>query len=232
MQVSDTVVEPYNVILSSNELLNYTDQTFCFDNEALYDMCFKTLKLSRPTYSDLNHLVSRTLSGITSCFRFPSVLNEDMRKLATNMVPFHRLRFLMPGFAPLTSRGQKNYEPLTVAEMTEQMFDAKNMMVSCDPLHGRYLTLAAVFRGKTTLKEVDDEMMNIQDKRKSYFAQWMPFNVKTALCDIPVKGLKTSATYTGNNTAIQVSENFRKRKTLTQKFFRTYWVESKELGKA
>jgi tubulin beta len=27
-----------------------------------------------------------------------------------------------------------------VPELTQQMFDAKNMMAACDPRHGRYLT--------------------------------------------------------------------------------------------
>lgn len=53
----------------------------------------------------------------------------------------------MPGFAPLTSRGNQQYRALTVPELTQQMFDAKNMMAACDPRHGRYLTVAAVFRG-------------------------------------------------------------------------------------
>merc|ERR1712224_719671 len=48
-KVSDTVVEPYNAVLSFHLLL---------DNEALYDICFRTLKLTTPTYGDLNHLVS------------------------------------------------------------------------------------------------------------------------------------------------------------------------------
>ena len=46
----------------------------------------------------------------------------------------------MPGFAPLTSRGSQQYRALTVPELTQQMFDAKNMMAACDPKHGRYLT--------------------------------------------------------------------------------------------
>lgn len=57
-QVSDTVVEPYNATLSVHQLVENTDETFCIDNEALYDICFRTLKLSSPTYGDLNHLVS------------------------------------------------------------------------------------------------------------------------------------------------------------------------------
>ncbi|MCP9265006.1 beta-tubulin [Dirofilaria immitis] len=103
-KVSDTVVEPYNATLSVHQLVENTDETFCIDNEALYDICFRTLKLSTPTYGDLNHLVSATMSGVTTCLRFPGQLNADLRKLAVNMVPFPRLHFFMPGFAPLTSR--------------------------------------------------------------------------------------------------------------------------------
>lgn len=52
------MVEPYNATLSIHQLVENTDQTFCIDNEALYDICFRTLKLTSPTYGDLNHLVS------------------------------------------------------------------------------------------------------------------------------------------------------------------------------
>ena len=75
----------------------------------LYFLFFRTLKLTTPTYGDLNHLVSATMSGVTTCLRFPGQLNADLRKLAVNMVPFPRLHFFMPGFAPLTSRGSQQY---------------------------------------------------------------------------------------------------------------------------
>ena len=70
-KVSDTVVEPYNATLSVHQLVENTDETYCIDNEALYDICFRTLKLTTPTYGDLNHLVSATMSGVTTCLRFP-----------------------------------------------------------------------------------------------------------------------------------------------------------------
>ena len=119
----------------------------------------------------------------------------------------------MPGFAPLTSRGSQQYRALTVPELTQQMFDAKNMMAACDPRHGRYLTVAAMFRGRMSMKEVDEQMLNVQNKNSSYFVEWIPNNVKTAVCDIPPRGLKMSATFVGNSTAIQelfkrISEQF------------------------
>src|SRR5881275_1929294 len=45
-KVSDTVVEPYNATLSVHQLVENADECFLFDNEALYDICFRTLKLT------------------------------------------------------------------------------------------------------------------------------------------------------------------------------------------
>lgn len=55
----------------------------------------------------------------------------DLRKLAVNLIPFPRLHFFMVGFTPLTSRGSQQYRALSVPELTQQMWDAKNM---CAPL--------------------------------------------------------------------------------------------------
>merc|ERR1711907_399341 len=155
------------------------------------------------TYGDLNHLVSAGLSGITCSIRFPGQLNCDLRKLGTNMVPFPRLHFFMNGFAPLTSRGSPQYRALTVPELTQQMFDAKNMMCAADPRHGRYLTAAGLFRGRMSSKEVDEQMLNVQNKNSSYFIEWIPNNMKCGICDIPPKGLKMAVCFVGDTTAIQ-----------------------------
>ena len=70
---------------------------------------------------------------------------------------------------------------------------------------GRYLTASAVFRGRMSTKEVDEQMLNVPNKNSSSFVEWIPNNIKTSICDIPPKGLKMSATFIGNNTAIQVT---------------------------
>ncbi|GAA6064353.1 hypothetical protein JCM10212_004679 [Sporobolomyces blumeae] len=202
-KVSDTVVEPYNATLSVHQLVENSDETFCIDNEALYDICFRTLKLTSPTHGDLNQLVSTVMSGVTTCLRFPGQLNSDLRKLAVNMVPFPRLHFFTIGYSPLTAAGSKSFRAATVAELTQQMFDPRNIMAASDPRNGKYLTVAAYFRGKVSMREIDDSMRAIQEKNSDYFVEWIPSNVLSAATDIPPKDAKMAVTFIGNSTSIQ-----------------------------
>nr|XP_061789945.1 tubulin beta chain isoform X4 [Nerophis lumbriciformis] len=62
-------------------------------------------------------------------------------------------------------------------------------------------------------ESLDEQMLNVQNKNSSYFVEWIPNNVKTAVCDIPPRGLKMAVTFIGNSTAIQelfkrISEQF------------------------
>ncbi|KAH9166220.1 hypothetical protein EDB89DRAFT_2130675 [Lactarius sanguifluus] len=48
------------------------------------------------------------------------------------MVLFPCLHFFLTSFAPLTVQGNQQYCTVTVPELTQQMFDAKNMMAACN----------------------------------------------------------------------------------------------------
>ena len=69
--------------------------------------------------------------------------------------------------------------------------------------HGRYLTAALMFRSRMSAKEVDEQMLSVQNKNSSYFIEWIPCNIKSSICDIPPKGLKMAACSIGNSTATQ-----------------------------
>ncbi|GFS29558.1 tubulin beta-7 chain [Actinidia rufa] len=185
-KVSDTVVEPYNATLSVHQLVENADECMVLDNEALYDICFRTLKLTTPSCELLSHLFClQSNSG--------SIINLSSVEIKAlwgkwQLAPFYE-------------------------ELTQQMWDAKNMMCAADPRHGRYLTASAMFRGKMSTKEVDEQMINVQNKNSSYFVEWIPNNVKSTVCDIPPTGLKMASTFIGNSTSIQemfrrVSEQF------------------------
>lgn len=202
-KVSETVVEPYNAILTISEMICSTDETICFDNEALYDVCLRTLKLKRVSIGDLNHLIALTMAGVTTGFRYPGQLNTDLRKIMCNMCPFPRLKFFIPGYAPLHSRNNtQDFQKCSTSDLIAQLFDPLYQMAAFDCNHGKYLTCTAIFRGLVSTREVEELMVQVQSSNKELFANWIPNNIKTAICDIPPRGMKASATFLANTTAI------------------------------
>jgi len=201
-RVSDVVVEPYNSILSIHQLIENVDEVSVIDNEALYDITFRTLKLKTPQFKDLNALVAKTMAGTTSCLRFPGQLNSDLRKLGVNLIPFPRLHFFLIGVAPLTSDDESKYRKLSAKDLTEQVFDAKNMMSACDPRAGKYLTASVIFRGPLASKDVDEQMLVTRNRNAAFFAEWIPHNIKSSICNVPPFGESSGCSLIGNNTAI------------------------------
>ena len=56
--ISNIIVEPYNVILSHNTLIEYLDVSVTLNNEAIYDICRSQLNINTPNYNNLNRLIS------------------------------------------------------------------------------------------------------------------------------------------------------------------------------
>ncbi len=70
--VANAVVEPCSALLSTHALLKLTDVTFCVDNEVV---CRCNLGIERPTYTNLNRLITQVGSSLTASFRFDGALN-------------------------------------------------------------------------------------------------------------------------------------------------------------
>ncbi|KAF9055203.1 beta-tubulin 2 tubb2 [Hymenopellis radicata] len=203
IQVSETVVEPYNALLSLHQLLDTSDLTVCLDNEALYNITTKTLRMKTPTFTDLNQVVAKVMCGVSTSLRFPGQLNGDLRKLGMNLIPFPRLHFLVPSYAPLFDPKAADYSRMTIADMTAELFDKKNMLVACDPRFGRYLTAYTIFRGNVPSREAEFAVRDLQSRNAANFVEWIPDNVSVSIVDVPPVGQKRAATALANTTAIQ-----------------------------
>lgn len=194
-KVSTTITEPYNATLALHQLIENADTVTCLDNEGLFNICQNSLKIQNPGHAELNKLVSQVMSGVTCGFRFPGQLNSDLRKMAVNLVPFPRLHFFVAGLAPLASQTSASFQNVTVGQLTQQMFDPRNIMAACDTTKGKYLTASCIFRGDVASKDVDFHMSQIQTKYQDYFAPWIPNNIKSSICNVAPIGQKLSGKF-------------------------------------
>jgi hypothetical protein len=85
-QVSTAVVEPYNSVLSTHSLLEHTDVAVMLDNEAVYDICRRSLDIERPTYTNLNRWVPPPARA-RACMRSPCRLPAACAPAAACLAP-------------------------------------------------------------------------------------------------------------------------------------------------
>jgi tubulin alpha len=180
-QVSTAVVEPYNSVLSTHALLEHTDVCIILDNEAVYDICQKNLNISCPSYSNLNKLIAQVISSLTASLRFDGALNVDVTEFQTNLVPYPRIHFMLSSYAPVISAEMAYHEKLSVAELTTACFEPANMMVKCDPRHGKYMACCLMYRGDVVPKDVNAAVANIKTKRTIQFVDWCPTGFKCGI---------------------------------------------------
>ncbi|VDI36087.1 Hypothetical predicted protein [Mytilus galloprovincialis] len=180
-QVSTAVVEPYNAILNTHTTLEHSDCAFMVDNEALYDICRRNLDIDRPTYTNLNRLIGQIVSSITASLRFDGALNVDLTEFQTNLVPYPRIHFPMTTYAPVISAEKAYHEQLTVAEITNAVFEPANQMVKCDPRHGKYMACCMLYRGDVVPKDVNAAIATIKTKRTIQFVDWCPTGFKVGI---------------------------------------------------
>ncbi|KAG6583075.1 Tubulin alpha chain [Phytophthora cinnamomi] len=167
--LSSAVVEPYNSVLSTHSLLEHTDVSIMLDNEAIYDICLRSLDVERPTYTNLNRLIAQVISSLTTSLRFDGSLNVDITEFQTNLVPYPRIHFMLSSYAPIVSVAKAYHESLSVAEITNSAFEPTSMMAKCDPRHGKYMATCLMYRGDVVPKDVNAAVASIKTKRTVQF---------------------------------------------------------------
>ncbi|CAA7399285.1 unnamed protein product [Spirodela intermedia] len=209
-QVSTAVVEPYNSVLSTHALLDHADVTAVLDNEAIYDICRRSLDVERPTYRNLNRLVAQLVSSLTASLRFDGPLNVDLSEFQTNLVPYPRVHFMLCSYAPAVSARRAFHEQFSVPEITAAAFDPQNMMATVDPRRGKYVACCLMYRGDVVPKDVNSAIAGLRSRRSIRFVDWCPTGFKCGInYQAPavveggdMAGVRRAVCMVSNNTAV------------------------------
>lgn len=180
-QVSSSVVEPYNAVLSTHSTIEHADCSFLVDNEAVYDICKRNLDVPRPNYEHLNRLIAQVVSSVTASLRFDGALNIDLAEFQTNLVPFPRIHYPLISFAPVVSKNKASHESFRTSDLTHQCFEPGNQMVVCDPRNGKYMAVALLYRGDVVPRDCTAAIASMKAKSTVNFVEWCPTGFKVGI---------------------------------------------------
>lgn len=194
--VATGIGEPFNAALCAARLIGTSHNTYLTMAAEL---------------ADLDYQASLTMSGTTAGLRFAGQVNSDMAKRTNDLVPYERLHFFAPQFAPRTHRGQFEHEVREGTDDSACLRLASRLFAATAPscADGRppCVVMAALitFRGshlecngqRDVLSRRVVAAAGVQQQRFLF-----PNNVKTTVCSVPSCGIQLSGTLMANTTAM------------------------------
>ena len=119
--------------------------------------------------------------------RFEGQMNVDINEIATNMIPFHRLKFLIPSASPQSYASSKKVEDkinMRLDMLISQCIDPNNRLVSMQTGSAyRSYSCAFLFRGEINLQDIRKGVGYFKTKIK--FPWWNKNAFKVGHCAVP-----------------------------------------------
>lgn len=173
-----SVTEPYNVVHSMYKNIEDTDMSVLMDNKSLYSISENKLEMERPRYQDLNRLVSRVVQSVSSTLGAGAGGNRmTLSEFKTNLIPFTRIRHVIPSYAPLTTKSRSYYHRMNVTDITRSAFDEENTFLSVGDLKtSQFISACLLYRGDVSRREANQAKNTILDEYQ--FVDWAPNGIK------------------------------------------------------
>ena len=179
--LSNLVIEPYNMILGMTALLDDADLSILFDNEALYKICSNQMDKESPNYADINRMIAQALSTSFSSTRFNSSINSNLSEMITNLVPYPRMHFMMPSYAPFGQRSQSQGASFSTEDIANTAFNQEAAMLSSNLKLDKYIACCVVYRGKVDLESASNTVNRIKTLKQFRTVDWCPTGFKTGI---------------------------------------------------
>ncbi len=115
------------------------------------------------------------------------------------MVSIQKLFFVVSFYVLIFIAEKAYHELLSVAQITNSVFEPANQMVKCDPQHGKfkinigiysivffsiigkYMACCMLYRGDVVPKDVSAAIATIKTKRTIQFVDWCPTGFKVGI---------------------------------------------------
>jgi tubulin alpha len=103
------------------------------------------------------------------------------------------------------------HNDLSLSDITNGCFEPSNMMISCNPAQGKYISCSMMYRGDVIPKEVITSVTKVKENRTIKFVDWCPTGFKVGINNQPPKAVpggdlakvNRSCCMIANTTALQ-----------------------------
>ncbi|MCL4157367.1 UNVERIFIED_CONTAM: hypothetical protein GTU68_045510 [Idotea baltica] len=88
---------------------------------------------------------------------------------------------MQTSYAPIRSAEKLYHERVSTGDITSELFEPQNMMINCDPRHGKYMACTMMYRGDVVPSDVNKAIQTIKTKKSIKFVDWCPTGFKVGI---------------------------------------------------
>ncbi|KAL7681316.1 putative tubulin [Plasmopara halstedii] len=169
----------------------------------------------KSAFEEMNNVVARLLTNLTSSMRFPGSLNVDLNDITTNLVPFPKLNFLLASMSPAFDTSDPRQQPRRLFQMFSDAFQKDHQLIRANPRASVYLACGLFMRGGVEISDINANIQRLQSELR--MIHWNQEGFKVGICRVPPVGQKSSLLCLSNNCCIR--ETFQRLNTRFQKLY-------------
>ena len=171
-QNSDTVVQPYNSILSIRWLTLYCDSVIFFENASMEKIVNYENKNKKTNFSEINSLISKILTIINFSTLNFDICKEEPENLFIPLIPTPNLHFFVAGVSNYYPRGKKNRLLIKKTDSIKTMIFDRSSSVSFE--QGKLIS-SFHFLNRDLLKmDIYQALEKYYKENKINFIDWAP----------------------------------------------------------
>ncbi|KAI5189995.1 tubulin gamma [Nematocida sp. AWRm77] len=178
---SDSVVQPYNTVLSVRRLKECTDGVLAMDNGALYRTVGDSLKVSQPTLGHINQLASIVAAAATSTLRFPGSRFSDLSSLLCLASPVPGCHFLVPSYSPFLEAGASVLRKTTCLDVQRRLLLPKSRLMVFEESESNCVVSAINLMMGVESSEVEKSLLRLRQRSTLRFAPWAPPSIQVGI---------------------------------------------------
>ncbi|KAH9385626.1 tubulin gamma [Nematocida major] len=188
-EMSESVVQPYNTILTLRRLMQQADGVIAMDNGSLSSVIGDTLKVSTPTMAHTNKLASSVAAASTSTLRFPGSRFSDISTLLAMASPITGCHFLAPSYSPFIENSTGNIRKTTCLDVQRRLVLPKSRLIGFEESETNKVISSINIMMGTDAGEVEKSLMRLRQKEVINFAPWAPASIQMAISKAPCESV-------------------------------------------
>ena len=196
---SSLTIEPYNFTFGLHSLLEHTDYNLLFDNQSLYKICENKLKIESPSFYDINKLICKYTSSISSSLRFNTQDSSAFENPSSNLlfeswattskqilsclVPYPRIHFFLTSFSPYIADIDAHKIEHSTELISKSVLDSDSYMIYYDDKISKSLGSMFSYRGDVSYSEIVKTLPDTRERL--HFTNYVPTGVLCSLANTP-----------------------------------------------